>query len=285
MPSTVASSADNRSLLNQLKKWRKIPGITRPYQEPLNNRGQSTPIVPETQPLETESTETQPTGEGGAGPTLDAPEPPRADPLLLDYPLRSLQFMPPPPNPPRVDEDEIMDIVPDSEPSRMADGPMSSLHLPRPASRMTVLAENDSETVPETVPESSAETDNETSEQGDKDHIARNTNIQETEPDTEQEVDPMDTDLPPVKRRTKRPPKPLPEEEEVEEEQVEQAIRDDATVPETEDEVPLATVVKTAKAAPKPPLPPRGRSARNKRPIIYTESPDTSENEVSMVKF
>jgi len=168
----------------------------------------------------------------------------------------------------------------------MADGPMSSLHLPRPPSRMTVLAENDSETVPETVPESSAETDNETSEQRNTNHIARDTNIQETEPDTEQEDIPMDTDLPLVKRRTKRPPKPLPEEEEVEDEQVEQAIRDDATVPETEDEVPLATVIKTTKAVPKPPLPPtRGRSARNKRPIIYTESPDTSENEVSTVKF
>jgi hypothetical protein len=92
----------------------------------------------------------------------------------------------------------------------------------------------------------------------------------------------MDSDQPLVKQRAKRPPKPLLE---VEEEQVEQAIRGDTAVPETEDEVPLATVVKAAKAAPKPPLPARGRSTRNKRPIIYTESPDTSENEVSTVTF
>jgi hypothetical protein len=186
--------------------------------------------------------------------------------------------MPPPPKPPRVDEDETMDIVPDSEPSRMTDGPMSSLHLPRPASRVTTLAENDNET----VPESSGETDNEASEQRDTDHIARGTDIRETGSETEPEDDPMDSDLPLVKQRAKRPPKPLLE---VEEEQVEQAIRGDTAMPETEDEVPLATVIKAAKAAPKPPLPARGRSTRNKRPIIYTESPDTSENEVSTVTF
>ena len=160
----------------------------------------------------------------------------------------------------------------------MTDGPMSSLHLPPPASRVTTIAENDNETVPETVPESSGDTDNETPEQRNTNHIAQDTNMRETEPETEREDDLMDSDLPLVKQRTKRPPKPLPEEEEVEEE----VIRDDVTVPETEDEVPLATVVKTAKVAPKPP--PRGRSTRNKRPIVYTESPDTSENEVSMVK-
>lgn len=188
--------------------------------------------------------------------------------------------MPPPPNPPRVDEDETMDIVPDSEPSRMTDGPMSSLHLPPPVSRVPTLAETDNET----VPESSGETDNETSERKNSNHIVQDTNIQETEPETEEEDDPMGSDLPLVKQRTRRPPKPFLEEEEVEEEQVEQEVRDDVTVPETEDEVPLATVVKPAKAAPKS-LPPRGRSTRNKRPIIYTESPDTSENEVSTMKF
>jgi len=193
--------------------------------------------------------------------------------------------MPPPQNPPRVDEDETMDIVPDSEPSRMTDGPMSSLHLPHPANRVTTPAENDNETVPETVPESSGETDNETSERRNASRIAQDTNLREAEPETKQGDDPMDNDLPLVKQRAKRPPKPLPEEEEVEEEQVEQAIRDDVTVPETEDEVPLATVVKAAKAVSKPSLPSRGRSTRNKRPIIYTESPDTSENEVSTVKF
>lgn len=162
----------------------------------------------------------------------------------------------------------------------MIDGPMSSLHLPQPASRVVPLAENDNET----VPESSGEADNETSEQRNTNHIAQDTNTRETEPETEPEDDPMGSDIPLVKKHTKRPPKPLPEEAQVNEEQVEQAIRDDVTVPETEDEIPLATVVKTAKAAPKP-LPPRGRSTRSKRPIIYTESPDTSENEVSTVNF
>lgn len=231
--------------------------------------------------METESTETQPTGEGGAGSTLDTPEPFRADPLPLDSPLRCPQPMPPPPGPPQVDEDETMDIVPDSEPSRMTDGPMSSLHLPHPANRVTTPAENDNET----VPESSGETDNETSERRNSSRIAQDTNLREIAPEIEQGDDAMDNDLPLVKQRAKRPPRPLPEEEEVEEEQVEQAIRDDVTAPETEDEVPLATVVKAAKAISKPSLPLRGRSTRNKRPIIYTESPDTSENEVSTVKF
>lgn len=184
--------------------------------------------------------------------------------------------MPPPPRPPRVDEDETMEVVPDSEPSRVADGPMSSLHLPQPASRVPTVTEDDNET----VPESSGETDNETSKQRNLDHIAQDTNMQETEQETEQEDDPMDSDWPLVERRTKRPPKPVLEEDVEEEEQVDREVRDDATVPETEEEVPLATVVKPTKAAPKL-LPPRGRSTRNKRPIIYTESPDTSENEVS----
>jgi hypothetical protein len=137
------------------------------------------------------------------------------------------------------------------------------------------------EDVNETVPESSGETDNETSER-DPDHIAQDTKVQETEIETEREDDPMDSDQPLVKQRSKRPPKPFLEDEE--EEEAQQEVRDDATIPETEDEVPLATVVKTTKAAPNP-LPPRGRSTRNKRPIIYTESPDTSENDVSTVKF
>lgn len=181
--------------------------------------------------------------------------------------------MPPPPNPPRVDEDETMDIVPDSEPSRVSDGPMSSLQFPRPTSRVPTLTEDDNKT----VPESSGGTDNETSDRSDPNHVAQDTDIQETEPETERDDDLMDSQ-PPAKQRTKRPPKPLLEEEE--EEEVEQEVRDDVTVPETEDEVPLAALVKPAKAASKP-LPPRGRSTRNKRPIVYTESPDTSENEVS----
>ena len=172
-----------------------------------------------------------------------------------------------------------MDIIPDSEPSRVADGPMSSLHLPRPASRVPTLAGDDNE-----VPEPSGETDNETSGQRSPNRIAQDKSVQETEPETEREDDPMDSSQPLVKKRTKRPPKLLLEEEEAEDEQVEQKVRDDLTVPETEDEVPLVTVTKTAKAAPRP-LPPRSRSTRNKRPIIYTESPDTSGNEVSTMKF
>ena len=98
-----------------------------------------------------------------------------------------------------------MDIVPDSEPSRMADGSMSSFI---PASRVPILADNY-----ETVPESSGETDNETSGRN-LDHIAQDTNIQAAEPETEKEDDPMDSDQPLVKRRAKRPPKPILEEEE-----------------------------------------------------------------------
>ena len=131
-----------------------------------------------------------------------------------------------------------------------------------------------------TVPDSSGETDIETSELNNPDHSARDIKARKTEPETEQEDDPMDSQ-PLVKQRPKRPPKPVLEEEE---EEVQQEVRDNTTVPETEDEVPLATVVKTTKAAPKS-LPPRGRSMRNKRPIIYTESPDTSDNEVSTAKF
>jgi len=218
--------------------------------------------------LET-AAETQPTGEGGVRTTLDTPEPPPVDPLPLDSPPRPLQFMPPPPNPPRIDEDETMDVVPDSEPSRLADGPMSSLHLPQPASRVLTLAEDDNETVPET--------DNEISERRNPDQTDQDANMQETEAETEQEDHPMDSDHLLVEQQS---PKHVVEQEE----QVEQEVHDDATVPETEDDIPLATVIKSAKAATKP-LPPRGRSTRNKRPIIYTESPDTSENEVSTMKF
>ena len=50
-------------------------------------------------------------------------------------------------------------------------------------------------------------------------------------------------------------------------------------VPETGDEVPLVTAVKTTKMAPKPS--PRGRKARKKRPIAYAESPGASKHEVS----
>lgn len=200
-------------------------------------------------------------------------------------PTRSPQTMPPPPKPQRVDEDETMDIVPDSEPSRATDGPMSSLHLPRPVSRVPTLAEDNNEI----VPESSGETDDDTSEQIHPNRAAQDTEVQETEAETEREDDPMDSNQPLVKQRPKQPPKPVLEEEVEEQEMEEQEevhheIRDDATVPETEDEVPLAAVVKPTKAAPKP-LPPRGRSMRNKRPIIYTESPDTSENEVSTMKL
>jgi len=165
-----------------------------------------------------------------------------------------------------------MDVVPDSEPSRLVDGPMSSLHLQ--VSDIT----NGKNRV---VPESSGEADIETSEHNNPDRSAQDTKAQDTEADTEQEDDPMDSDRPLVKQRPKRPPKPAPEEEE-EEEEVQQGAHDDTTVPETEDEVPLA--IKTTKAVPKP-LPPRGRSMRNKRPIIYTESPDTSENEVSTIEI
>ena len=182
----------------------------------------------------------------------------------------------PPPKPPRVDEDETMDTVPDSEPSRAADGPMPSLHLPRPASRAPTLAEDDNETAHESL----GGADNEASERSNQDPAAPDTKIQETEAETEQEDDPMDSDQPLVKQRPKRPPKPVLEGEE----EAQQEVRDDMTVPETEDEVPLATAVKPTKPALKP-LPPRGRSTRNKRPIIYTESPDASENEVSTVKF
>ena len=168
-----------------------------------------------------------------------------------------------------------MDIVPDSEPSRATDGPMSSLHLPRPASQAPTLAEDDNGTAHESL----GGADNETSEPRNQDPVAPDTKMQETEAEAEQEDDPMDSDQPLVKQRPKRPPKPVLEDEEAQQE-----VRDDMTVPETEDEVPLATVVKPTKPAPKP-LPPRGRSTRNKRPIIYTESPDASENEVSTVKF
>lgn len=238
--------------------------------QPLADRMQSTSVVPET-PLQTESTGTRSLDEGGMGISQNSPEPPPLRPLPRYTPPRtplSPQFMPPPPNPPQLDEDETMDVVPDSEPSRMADGSMSSLHLP--VNRAPALAEED-----EIVPESTYETDDRASAQMDVGQGGK----QRTGLETELDDDPMDDDQPLVKQRTKRPQKPVVEEEE---HQAEQEVRDDVTVPETEDEVPLAIAVKPSKPAPKP-LPPRGRSTRNKRPIIYTESPDTSENEVRTV--
>jgi hypothetical protein len=163
-----------------------------------------------------------------------------------------------------------MDVVPDSEPSRMADGSTSSLHLP--ANRVPALTEDDDEI----VPESTYETDDGASAQMDPGQGGK----QRTGPETERD-DPMDGDQPLVKQRMKRSQQPAIEEED---HQAEQEVHDDVTVPETEDEVPLAIAVKPSKAAPKS-LPPRGRSTRNKRPIIYTESPDASGNEVRNVEF
>lgn len=185
--------------------------------------------------------------------------------------------MPPPPDPPRVDEDETMDIVPDSEPSRIADAPTPSLHLPGPASRALTPDDN------ETVPESSSEMDNGALAQGDTDRVAQGEGVQETEPEAEQDDDPMDGDQPLVNKQRKRQSKPILSEDEGEQ-QAGREIRDNATVPETEDEIPLAILAKPPKPQPKP-LPPRGRSTRNKRPIVYTESPDTSENEVSTMNL
>ena len=37
-PSTVASSANNRSLFNHLKRWRKIPGVAHPRELPSNHQ-------------------------------------------------------------------------------------------------------------------------------------------------------------------------------------------------------------------------------------------------------
>jgi len=185
-----------------------------------------------------------------------------------------------------------MDIVPDSEPSRVADGPMSSLHLPGRESRIPDVINDEEWTLKSaasdiingkmrTVPKLSGQAEIKAPERDNPDRSAKVTKAQDPEAETEQEDDPMDSQ-PLVKQMPKRPPKPVLEEDD--DEEVHQEVRDDTIVPETEDEVPLATVVKPAKAAPKP-LPPRGRSMRNKRPIIYTESPDTSENEVSAVKF
>jgi hypothetical protein len=184
--------------------------------------------------------------------------------------------MPPPPNPPRGDEDEIMDIVPDSEPPRMTDGPTPSLHPPELASRAPTLNEDANET----VPESSGEMGDGGLAQGGIDCIAQGEKMQETDPDTEQDDDPMDSDQPLANKR-KRSPKPILE---AQEQQVGQEERGDAIVPESESEVPLVTLVKPPKPAPKS-LPPRGRSTRNKRPIVYTESPDGSENEVSTMEL
>ena len=204
-----------------------------------------------------------------------------------------------------------MDIVPDSEPSRVADGPMSSLHLPGPESRVPDVANDEEWTLESAVarvmgeearvastvrdiisgkkgakPKSSDKSDIKAPEHNNTDRSSGDAKAQDPEVETEQEDDPMGSQ-PLIKQRPKRPPKPLLEDEEEDEEEgedVHQEVRDNTVVPETEDEAPLATVVKPTKAAPKP-LPPRGRSMRNKRPIIYTESPDTSENEVSTIKF
>ena len=184
--------------------------------------------------------------------------------------------MPPPPNPPTVDEDETMDIVPDSEPSGIVDGPAPSLPLPGLISQAPTLVED----INNTVPRPSSDTDGIGPAHGDTSHATQGEKMQETELEAEQYDDPMDGDLPLANQRRRRPPKLILEEEQ----QVEQEVRDSATVPETEDEVPLATLVKPPKPTPKP-LPPRGRSTRNKRPIVYTESPDTSENEVSATKL
>ena len=235
--------------------------------------------------MQTEYTGTRSTAEGGVGTSPNTPELPPANLLPLDSrspprsPLLSLQFMPPPPNPPRVDEDETMDIVPDSEPSRIADGPTPSVYPVGPADRVPTLVESDHEI----VPESSGETDDSGFAQGDTDRVVQGEKMQETEPETEQDDDPMDGDQLLVNQRRKRPPKPILEEEQ-EDQRVEQVVHDDATVPRTEDEVPLAAPTKLPKPSPEP-LPPRGRSTRNKRPIIYTESPGTSENEASTMKL
>jgi hypothetical protein len=136
----------------------------------------------------------------------------------------------------------------------------------------------------EIVPESSGETDDKFPPQLDPDRIPQAEKAQETEPEGEQDDDPMGDDQPLVRQQARRPVKPVVGEEPEEEgQQADQGLCDDTTVPETEDEVPLATIVKAAKPAPKP-LPQRGRSTRNKRPIVYTESPDTSEKEVSKTK-
>lgn len=185
-----------------------------------------------------------------------------------------------------------MDIVPDSEPSRVSDGPMSSLHLPGLESRVPDIMNDEGEILESAmsdiingrkriVPKSSGNSDTKVPEHNNPDRSAEDAKDHEAE--TEKEDDPMDSQ-PLVRQRPKRPPKPVLEEEDEDEDEVRQEVRDNTVVPETEDEAPLATVVKPTKAAPKP-LPPRGRSMRNKRPIIYTESPDTSENDVSAIKL
>lgn len=187
--------------------------------------------------------------------------------------------MPPPPNPPQVDEDETMDIVPDSEPPRIADGLTPSSNPPELASRAPTLDED----VDEIVPESSVETDNGGLVRGDAGCVEQGEKVQETDPDTEQDDDPMDSERLLANRRRKWSPKPVLDGE-AQGQQVEQGVYDDAIVPESESEVPLATLVKPPKPAPKS-LPPRGRSTRNKRPIVYTESPDASGNEVSTMEL
>lgn len=224
-------------------------------------------------------------GEGETRTTPSTPEPPPVDLLPrnsrspLRSPLLSSQFMPPPPNPQRLDEDETMDIVPDSEPSRIADGSTSSLRLPGHTSLNPPLVDSDDEI----VPESSSEANGDPPVQRDAGHLPQDEKKQNTEPETEQGDDPMNDDRLLAGQREKLSPKSIPEEGKGEEQVEQEEGRDDATVPETEDEVPLATVVKPGKPTPKP-VPLRGRSTRNKRPIIYTESPDTSEDEVSVMK-
>lgn len=167
-----------------------------------------------------------------------------------------------------------MDVVPDSEPSRLVDGPMSSSHPPDPVYRVPPPVEKEDEI----VPESSRETDDKASMQKDADHIAQDETRQEAKPEADRDGDSTVGDRLLVNGRRNRSPNLVPEE------QAEQEVRSDATAPETEDEVPLATVVKSVKP-PQKPLPSRGRSTRNKRPIVYTESPDISENEVSAMKL
>ena len=175
----------------------------------------------------------------------------------------------------------------------MTDGPMSSLHLPGLESRVRDAINDEGWTLESAAsdiingkerasPKPPSKSDITAPEHSNTDRGAQDPKEQGPETETKQEDDPMDSQ-PLVKHRPKRPPKPVLEEED-EEEEVHQEARDNTVVPETDDEVPLAAVVKPTKSAPKP-LPPRGRSMRNKRPIVYTESPDASENEVSAVKF
>ena len=161
----------------------------------------------------------------------------------------------------------------------MGDGPTPSVRPPEPGSRAPILYEG----ADEIVPESSGEMDDGGPVQGGVGYNPQGGKMQETDPDTEQDDDPMESDRPLANQRRKPSPEPIPAGR-TQEQQAEQEIRDDAVIPESESEVPLAVLVKPPKPAPKP-LPPRGRSTRNKRPIVYTESPDASENEVSTMEL